>query len=507
MNNLHLEEKLKNYVSAFNDCDAGIKNLTISNEDAYNFLKDNIPLLDCPDKNLELTYYYRWWAFRKHIKLTPEGYVITEFLPDVNWAWKYNTINMASGFHILEGRWLRNRVYTEDYIKFWLANPYETTNYTSWMFDSMYEFALASHNFSILENSLDSMIECFETWERGIQWNGFFMGKTELGIYQNIDDRDGSEYSIGGNGYRPLKNCCMYSHARTIAKVAMRCGKNEIYEKYNERAEEIRKKYISLAWNKELNFFTVISPDGKTLRDVRELHGFSPWYFNMIDDSYDAAWQYVNDKNVFWAPYGLTFCDQSHKDFQLSYTGHECKWNGPSWPLATAFTLDAMSRMLRRRKCDYVNGEDFFNLLAIYSNSHRRVDDSGKIIPWIDENINPYTGDWIARTIIKCDPDDEFYTRERGEVYNHSSFADLIIGGLLGVTPKGNGLLDILPLLSEKRWNWFSMTGIPIGNKTVSIVWDKYGTHYNNGAGYKIFCDEQEIFCTDHIKAIRNIRI
>ena len=65
-------------------------------------------MLDCPDSILEKTYYFRWWTFRKHIKETENGHVITEFLPPVKWAGPYNTINCPACFHIRDGRWLKD---------------------------------------------------------------------------------------------------------------------------------------------------------------------------------------------------------------------------------------------------------------------------------------------------------------------------------------------------------------------------------------------------------------
>ena len=78
----------------------------IPNAAAWEFLKANIPLLDCPDKDIEEIYYFRWWTFRKAIKQTPDGFIITEFLPPVGWAGKHNSINCAAGHHLREGRWL-----------------------------------------------------------------------------------------------------------------------------------------------------------------------------------------------------------------------------------------------------------------------------------------------------------------------------------------------------------------------------------------------------------------
>ena len=77
-------------------------------------------MIDLPDKDIEETYYFRWWTYRKHIKNTEDGYVITEFLPKVNWSKKHNTINCPAAHHIYEGRWLRDPKYISDYINFWL---------------------------------------------------------------------------------------------------------------------------------------------------------------------------------------------------------------------------------------------------------------------------------------------------------------------------------------------------------------------------------------------------
>jgi hypothetical protein len=85
----------KHYIDFLNENDNELYSNYIPNINAWEFLQDNIPLFECPDKQLELTYYFRWWVFRKHIKNTPEGFVITEFLPPVPWAGKYNAIVMA----------------------------------------------------------------------------------------------------------------------------------------------------------------------------------------------------------------------------------------------------------------------------------------------------------------------------------------------------------------------------------------------------------------------------
>jgi len=112
---------LKEYIRSFNELDDELYSQYIPNSQAEQFLENNIPLFECPDKQLEKTYYFRWWTYRKHIKRTSEGYVITEFLPQVDWSGKFNTINCAVGHHFYEGRWLHNSDILAEYGQFWFT--------------------------------------------------------------------------------------------------------------------------------------------------------------------------------------------------------------------------------------------------------------------------------------------------------------------------------------------------------------------------------------------------
>ena len=45
-----------------------------------------VPSFECPDAAINSTYEYRWKAFGRHCEKTPEGWVVTEFLPKVGWS-------------------------------------------------------------------------------------------------------------------------------------------------------------------------------------------------------------------------------------------------------------------------------------------------------------------------------------------------------------------------------------------------------------------------------------
>src|SRR5947209_3406029 len=67
--------------------------------DDADWVLNNAPLLECPNGDVQQIYYFRWHVYHEHLKQTPAGWVVTEFLPDVPWAGKYNTISCAAGHH------------------------------------------------------------------------------------------------------------------------------------------------------------------------------------------------------------------------------------------------------------------------------------------------------------------------------------------------------------------------------------------------------------------------
>ena len=97
-----LTRKLKQYTEKFHADDQQRYATQIGNEEAFAFLWENMPRMECPDATLEEIYYFRWWVLRKHIKRTEDGYVITEFLPQVPWSGKHNAIVAPFGHQVNE---------------------------------------------------------------------------------------------------------------------------------------------------------------------------------------------------------------------------------------------------------------------------------------------------------------------------------------------------------------------------------------------------------------------
>ena len=448
---------MKHYINYFSELD-GVDG--VFKNAAELFFQENVPVFQCSDKELEMMYYFRWWTFYKHIKKTPQGYVITEFLPDVGWAGKYNTINFSAGIHIMEGRWLRDSRYIEDYLKFWYTGGGDLRSYTTWLEYAAWQYSMTREARPLLEELLPYMAVDYACWEGAV---GQFAGMRENGLFEAIDDREGTELSIGGSGYRPQINAAMLGNCLGLAHLFPEGKEREFY--FN-KADRLKQLICSELWNGEDAFFEVQNCSGK-MSGVRELGGYTPWYFTEMPSQYHEAWKFLTDKNHFAAEYGYSYADQSHTDFCVSYEGHECQWNGPSWPMATSMTLTALANLLHGdSKQAFVTAADFCRGLQTYTHSQFIVL-NGEKRPWIDENLNPFTGDWISRTMLynKQDP-----MKDRGKDYNHSSFCDLIISGLVGLRVTSEGYW-VAPLCRDYL-DWFVLDGVIVKDKSLSIYWD-----------------------------------
>lgn len=491
--------KLGDYVARFNADDEELY-ASIPNNEAFHFLDRNVPLFECPDPDFERTYYFRWWTYRKHVKKTPDGWVITEFLPEVNWSGKHNTISCPAGHHFREGRWIREKTYLDDYAVFWFRKGGSPRRYSFWAADAIYQRALVLGDFSRAIDLLPDLVANYEAWQE--------MRLEPDGLFWQIDDRDGMEVSIAGQGRRgqgkrATINAYMFGDALAIAAIADRAGDGELAQRYREKAGRIQRLVLQKLWDEDAGFFKVLPrEDQAELADVRELHGYTPWYFNLPKPGkgYEVAWKQLMDPSGFYAPFGPTTAEQRHPGFAVSYQGHECQWNGPSWPFATSVTLTALANVLNDYPQEAISRADYFETLKIYTKSHRLKREDGTVVPWIDENLNPFTGDWIARTRLKAwkngtwDPGKG--GRERGKDYNHSTYNDLIITGLIGLRPRADDTVVVNPLLPDGVWEYFCLDGVSYHGRILTILYDKTGDRYGRGSGLRILADGKEIGAT-----------
>lgn len=484
-------EQFAPYAERFNTMEDENIAQAIPNAEASAWMEENIPLFECPDKDMEEIYYFRWWSLRKHIKETPVGYGMTEFLVPRTYADKYNLIACAVGHHIYESRWMRSPKYLDGIVNTWYRGnsgaPMEKMmKFSSWNPDALFARFLADGDTARIAALYPDMKAEYQRWED--------THRLANGLYWQGDVQDGMEESISGGRKkqfaRPTINSYMYGNAKALASVARMLGKEDEARQFEAKAKVIKDLVQSRLWNERHAFFETVR--GDTCAMVREAIGYIPWYFNLPDaGKYDAAWLQIADEKGFDAPYGLTTAERRHPEFRTHGVG-KCEWDGAVWPFATSQTLTALANYLNSNEKTSVGKDEYFKHLKRYVESqHHR----GR--PYIGEYLDEVTGYWL-----KGD-------QERSRYYNHSTFADLVITGLAGLRPRADGSIEVNPLLPDGKWDWFCLDAIPYHGHFVTILWDKDGSHYHQGRGLRVMLDGKlvghsdtlgRLICKDVIK-------
>ncbi len=414
------------------------------------------------DEELNITYNYRCELYGRHVKETPAGYVITEFLPDVPWAGIYNTISCAASHHFRDGRWMHNPAVLDEYAGFWCTegNP---RLYSFPIADSILALAKVTGDYTTADVLYPKLAEIQRAWDDH---------KTDSGMYRQLCDRDGMEFSISGDGIRPTINSYMYADKAALSVLAGRAGDSTAAQMYREDAETLRGQINDLLWNDRIGMYGVISDDGE-VQNVREQIGYIPWIYGIPVSGRDECFRNLLDTSCFLAPHGLRTADASHPDYMKPFN-HSCLWNGPVWPFATAQTLTAVIEYLHTSEQPTITPDEFMSLLLTYAYSHRDEDGT----PWIDENMHPDTGIWLARSILRRD--ENYKLKDRGQHYNHSTFIDLVMTGICGICPDEGDILRIHPL--GISLGSFSVSGVHYHGHVLDIDWAK-------SAGLKVTVD------------------
>jgi hypothetical protein len=399
---------------------------------------------------------------------------------------------------------------------------------------------------------------------------------------------DAMEGSISGGGCRPSVNAMFYGNAMGIAALATELGETALATNFTQRAATIRKMYLRLLWNPEIEFFAVWkdgspakrgphnatngipfgfpkwvcgsgAPNGgppqtpsslatttmdpvsltsfdllppvptrpvhcpQTIKNyswacnktvgVRELLGLGPpWYFEVPPTNgsgkYQTSWSQLFDEQGFKAKWGPTTVERRDRCFNWTADEGQCNWAGPSWPYETSRVITGLSNLLHNYPNQpstttkqshtpnaFMTKAHYMQLLRQYAQAHTQSKPANASLPYIGENIEPDHGWWQARQVMYGDePGSHGYKpaqddRDRSVDYNHSTFADLIIEGLVGLCAAFGNIFTVNPLATGLKY--FALDNIFYHNHSVSVAWDENGVRGYTGCtrGFCVYVD------------------
>ncbi len=455
--------------------------------------KANIPFLDVPDQQIQQTYYYRWRTWKEHVRDTgpANGDILGEFFGAPGYSAPFGGIDAAAGHHIDEGRWLRDQSYVDSDIDYWLRgagsgpkpatetfNPNTTDwahEYSFWAADSVLADAEVTGDLSFATGLEPDLVRQYDGWQGQYDKN--------LGLYWQVPVWDATEFTAssyetdpadpyhGGAGYRPTINAYQFGDADAIATIAALAGDPSTAKAFRQRAASLKNSMQQYLWDPRRDFFYHMARDdnpGHGLVSTREEMGFVPWMFDMPQPSDSVAWQQLTDPQGFAAPYGPTTAERRSQWFMYQADQGCCRWDGPSWPYETSQTLTGLANLLDDYPAQsYITAADYDTLLDEYAATQ-------------SQNGQPYLGQ-------AHDPDQPSWMYGADD-YNHSSFNDLVISGLIGLRPQVGDTLQVKPLVPAS-WNYFALENVPYHGHNVTVLWDKDGSRYHQGAGLRLYVD------------------
>ena len=466
-------EVLERHVAKFNAMeDEGVVN-AVPNAQAADWMRDHVPAFTCSDPEVEEIYWFRWWSLRKHLKRDPASgrWAFTEFIT------KPRPVSSALGHHLMELRWLREQAFADDYVLYWLrghegGRQSHLHKYSQWLAYALWQRWLVTQDTPTLVGLLDDLVADYQQWETE--------RRRPDGLFWQHDVWDAMEESISGGrkvkNVRPTISSYMFGNATAIAEIARLAGRGDLAKEFAAKAAELRFLVVATLWDPERQFFTSRTEQLERI-PVREEIGFIPWYFGLPQPKrgYEVAWRQLTDEQGFKAPFGITTAERRDPTFR-SRGIRTCEWDGAVWPFATSQTLTGLARVLRDYPQDAITTRDYFDAFMSYVRVHRY---DGR--PYIGEYLDEKTGEWIMGT------------NPRSRFYHHSTFADLLIEGVIGLRPRADDVVEISPLLPANTWDWFCLERVRYHGRELTIVWDRDGKRFGDGAGLRVMANGKEI--------------
>ncbi len=465
--------------------------------DSWAWMQKEIPWFDSSDKAFEEMYYFRWYAWQKHLVETKRGYVITEWLPKPEAKdGFFGALPDAAAFHIAEARWLRDRKIAEDDARYWMSPDAEPRKYSTWFAWTTLGLTQATGDTALGKELLPALEANYRAWEASNQ--------DANGLFWSIDTRDAMEKSISGDGYRPTLNSYMYGDARAIAEMAGAAGETTARAEFSSKADALHGLIETRLWDPKDQFYEVLSPSADSgirrqkkfidpgtvmqLSGVRELIGYVPWMFEIPEAAHGMAWKQLFDPRGFDGKYGPTTAERRSPRFRFA-SSDQCTWNGPSWPYATTETLLALAEFEHGSRQSVMTKADYYKLVSRYVLSQHLKTADGHVIDWIDEDLDADTDEWIAKDMLIA----KHKQVGRGNYYNHSGFADPLITGLIGLEPRSDNRIVVRPLLPSGEWKYFALDGLPYHGHLLTVLWDADGKRYGRGAGMQLMVDGKSV--------------
>ncbi len=432
-----------------------------NDEDPWTWMKRDIPWFDSSDKQFEEMYYFRWYAWKKHLVKAPTGYIITEWLPKPELTdGSFGALPDAAPFHLGEARWLREAKIAEDDARYWFSPGVDSHKYSDAMATAVRDVTLANGDTSLATALLPALIANYKQWETEQQDSN--------GLFWSIDTRDAMEKSISGDGYRPTLNSYMYADARAIAEIA--ADRRRRQKPPNSTTRPTRSRIDRDQTLESQRSVLRGRLARRRLRHSQAEKVHRPRHSHaVLRRARTHRLHSVDVRHPRAQP-----CDRMEAALRSSglrwqIRRHHRRAAQPALPLrelrpvhmerpVMALRDDPdphwRSQLMRMRPApSLMNAADYYKLFERYVLSQHQTSAKRSRHRLDRRRLDADTDEWIAKDMLIA----KNKQVGRGNYYNHSGFADPLITGLIGLRPRADNRLVVHPLLPAGTWSYFAI--------------------------------------------------
>jgi hypothetical protein len=235
-----------------------------------------------------------------------------------------------------------------------------------------------------------------------------------------------------------------FSAAASLAQLLNDTANQKLYTDLSERTH---RQLLSVMWDEKDSYFYDIKPiDHKPAR-VKSATGFYVFWAKIAEPKHLPMLQHLFNPASFWTEYPLPSLPLDYEKYAKLQEAGWTYWNYATWPRTTCHVVDGV--LWAAKSLDTSLRKKAATLFDRYTRMHFPNGDVQR--PNIAERYDPHSGSPFMEDLD----------------YNHSSWIDLVIQHVAGVTPQASDSLIIDPL--DMGWKSFSVKNIRYRNHDLDI--------------------------------------
>ncbi len=216
---------------------------------------------------------------------------------------------------------------------------------------------------------------------------------------------------------------------------------------YTNLSERTRSQILSVMWNAKDSFFYDIKPIEHKPALVKATTGFYVFWAKIAGQQHLPMLKHIFNPATFWTNYPLPSLPLDYEKYAVLQESGWTYWNYATWPRTTCHVVDGM--FWAAKTLDTTLKNNAATLFDRYTRMHFPNGDLQR--PNIAERYDPHTGSAFMDYLD----------------YNHSTWIDLLMQHVAGITPQETESILIDPV--DMGWESFSMENIRYRNHTIDI--------------------------------------